>query len=192
MDLYIILTRLIETANVIAEKIKEEPGFEEYTEHLVEVKNLGMLIFNKLDPSLRLKLMKRGVSLLLNTNAGYDTEYVEDEDKAMNNIQVSAQLAVSSHIVLRIPLNILYEYEGVETLRGSVYKLKNESKCLDYDKILNDLRYRLERLRGIKYGISDFCLNEIVKYLKEKEIPYSESLESGFVSFSFPRSTIKT
>lgn len=199
LDKFIIISRLLQNVNRMNDDFKKgrreynnRIDYEHFEERLADLKNMSSKTFNKIDPSLRTKIMKRGVSLLLNTNAGYDTEYNNDEDDSIRNIQVSAQLAVSSNIVLRIPLVIEYDYGGVETLRGGFYKQSKSSKCVDYKGILSELRSKVNELRRVKFGISDYSLSEIVKELKNRGIPYSESLDSGYISFMFPRSAIRT
>lgn len=137
--MYIITSRLLR--NIIQKKdVKGGTENALFEEKVYELKNLSNFLFNKIDPSLRVKMMKRGVNLQLNTNAGYDTEYNGDNEDSTRNIQVSTQLAVSSHILLRIPLNVVYEFGGVETLRGGTYQVKMKSKCVDFARLLMELQ----------------------------------------------------
>jgi hypothetical protein len=92
LNIYISLTK----AMIDMEEDKEAYGdvYHSYKNQITEV-------FNKIDPSIRVKLMKKGVSLIMNTYAGFDTEYVNIE-MGLNKL-LSVQLAASSKIILKIP-----------------------------------------------------------------------------------------
>lgn len=59
-------------------------------------------LYSKLEPSLRAQIQKRGVSIIQNTYTGFDTEYCNLT--STTNKLLSAQLAVNSKTILKIPI----------------------------------------------------------------------------------------
>jgi hypothetical protein len=182
--MYIIAIRMMHLAGLI-DKDKLLNNSEGYN----SLKNLSATLFNKLDPSLRDKLMKRGVSMLLNTNAGFDTEYIQID--SIRNEMVSAQLAVNSRVLLKLPFNVPYEFSVLDSLSSKGYSLIKTSNKIDYEAFLSTIRARLEYARFLKYGASDYSLSILITELKSR-YPYSINLDSGFITITFPRSSVHT
>lgn len=188
LDMYIQTSRMMRLATRMDKD--QSQSLLKNSEGYNSLKTLGSVLFNKMDPSLRDKLMKRGVSMSLNTNVGFDTEYIQEDSKT--NTIVSAQLAVNSRVLLKIPFNTPYEFASVDSLKGGRYEFSKDSKRVDYKNILTSLRSRLDYLRLLKYGVSDYSLSQIITALKERGYPYSVSLENGFITFAFPRTGVRT
>jgi len=186
LDMYILLSRMMRLATRIDKDLSSLKKGDGYN----SLKVLSAVLFNKMDPSLRDKLMKRGVSMSLNTNVGFDTEYVQEG--SITNTLVSAQLAVNSRVLLKIPFNKPYEFASVDSLRGGRHDFSKTSKKIDYESILTNLRLRMDFLRMLKYGVSDYSLGLIINTLKERGYPYSVSLERDLITFAFPRTAVRT
>jgi len=186
LDMYIQVSRVMR----LATRMDKDQSLLKNSEGYNNLKVLGAVLFNKLDPSLRDKLMKRGVSMSLNTNVGFDTEYIQEG--SITNTLVSAQLAVNSRVLLKIPFNVPYEFASVNSLKGGRHEFSMISKKVDYESILTNLRTRMDFLRLLKYGVSDYSLGHIITTLKERGYPYSVSLERGFITFAFPRTAVRT
>jgi hypothetical protein len=120
--------------NAIINQFKEGGEDGEKGDRCRDIAALMKEILNKLDPSIRVYLKKSGISILLNTYTGYDTEY-QNVDSRTNKL-LSVQLAVSSRILVKIPLNkINYKISAVDVSKGSLYDLKRISSLINYDRI---------------------------------------------------------
>lgn len=92
-----------------------------YKDLLMDYKVLAREVLGKVDSSIRLKLTKRGISVIQNTYTGFDTEYKNIDSK--NNKLLSVQMAVTSRIYLKMPLNKKYEISRLDISRNKVYNI---------------------------------------------------------------------
>jgi hypothetical protein len=76
---------------------------EENPDTFTDFKVLARSLFLKLDPSIRTKLVKRGVSIIQNIYTGFDSEF-KNINLTLNKL-LSVQLAVTTKTILKIPLN---------------------------------------------------------------------------------------
>ena len=70
-------------------------------ELLVDLEYLKDKIHARLDQYVKIKIQKRGISILHNTYTGFDTEYVHI--KSIYNRLVSVQTAVKKRTIIKIP-----------------------------------------------------------------------------------------
>lgn len=146
-------------------------------------------VFNKIDPSIRVHLRKSGVSFMLNTYTGFDTEY-QNIDSKYNEL-LSVQLAVSSRIIVKLPLTFSkYSFNKVNTLKGTVYGIEVKSKLIDYDLIEENLTNRIKSIKSAYYKEYDESIDNIINGLKELKIPFC--LKHDTVYFMFEKSKLKT
>ena len=150
MDIYLVLCKGIRL-------MSKDPG--SYGDIYYDYKVLSRETFNKIDPSIRVKLMKKGVGIIGNTYVGYDTEYT-NIDIAQNQL-LSMQLAVSSRVILKLPRITPYKWSGIDTLRGIVYELVRCDKVVNYTKLLDDINTRINKICDVKYGDLDASLSLI-------------------------------
>ena len=69
-----------------------------------ELDSLRVDLTSRLDPSIRLQIQKRGVTIIQNTYTGFDSEYELLDQKSHTNKLISIQIAVQSRTLIKIPL----------------------------------------------------------------------------------------
>jgi hypothetical protein len=155
---------------------------------VAELKNCESDLFDRLDPSIRLYLVKRGVSIKENVYVGFDTEYTKF-DYVTNRI-VSSQLAVSSKCYLQLPRMENYKLSKVDEKSNKVTLITKSSNCFKYSKVEGSIQSCITLVRNLKYGFYDvnvMILGECLRLLKG--VNYTEHDDSTL--FSFPRSSIQ-
>src|SRR4051794_12075862 len=126
----------IEQDSVMEQDSKKESDLKE-SDLMVDFEVLIKNIFNRIDPSIRIKLQKRGISVIQNIYTGFDTEYKNKD--AMFNELISVQLAVNTKTLLKVPKYSEYELSTLDTLTGDVYKLNKDSEHFKFNMVENSL-----------------------------------------------------
>src|SRR6266516_2277539 len=116
---------------------KMESGSEMESDLMVNFEELTKNIFSRIDPSIRIKLQKRGISVIQNIYTGFDTEY--KCIKPGYNDLISVQLAVNTKNLLKIPKYSEYELSTLDTLTGEVYKLNKDSEYFNFSMVEKSL-----------------------------------------------------
>jgi len=86
-----------------------------YTDYI----NISKELLHKLDPSIRTKLSKRGISITHNIYTGFDTEY--SNINSLCNKLLSIQLSVSSRTLVQFPNIKEFDYKEIDVLTGKEY-----------------------------------------------------------------------
>jgi hypothetical protein len=183
--LNVLMTSLYEYSLKIMYKM--ESGSEMESDLMVNFEELTKNIFSRIDPSIRIKLQKRGISVIQNIYTGFDTEY--KCIKPGYNDLISVQLAVNTKNLLKIPKYSEYELSTLDTLTGEVYKLNKDSEDFNFRMVENSLNKSIKEIRYLKYKENDASIFILIKGLKFLNYPFIEK-EDVFV-FSFPRSPIQ-
>src|SRR6185312_6345203 len=166
---------------------KMETGSEMETDLMVDFEVLIKNIFSRIDPSIRIKLQKRGISVIQNVYTGFDTEY-KNKDVKYNEL-ISVQLAVNTKNLLKIPKYSEYELSTLDTLTGEVYKINKDSKDFNFRMVEKSINKSIKEIRYLKYKENDASIFILVEGLKFLNYPFIEK-DDVFV-FSFPRSPIQ-
>jgi len=174
-----------------------ETGSESYSDSdsdsdlKADFKTLTLKLYGKLDPSIRNKIQKRGVSILQNVYTGFDTEY--KNIGPLHNSLISVQLAVNTKTILKLPKYSKYELSTLDTLNNKVYKLNNltsvPAKSFNYFKIESSINKSIDDIRLLKYKKNDLSIEVLAEGLKRLNIPRAE--KEGIYIFSFPRTPIQ-
>ena len=155
---------------------------------MADFESLTKEIFNKIDPSIRIKLQKRGISIIQNISTGFDTEY-KNKDLKFNDL-ISVQLAISTQTLLKIPKYSEYELSSVNTLTGEEYKIdKIKEKDFKYSIVEKSFNKSIKEIRYLKYKSNDASISILIEGLKRLNYPFIEK-DDAFV-FSFPRTPIQ-
>src|ERR1700732_5225837 len=118
LNLYLFVLKL-------EKEMELESGSSEENEDLLfDCKTLINEIFGKIDPSIRKKLQKRGITVFENIYTGFDTEFININTKF--NKLLSVQLAVNTKILMKFPKYNGYELSTLEPLTGEEYKIIKE------------------------------------------------------------------
>lgn len=157
----------------------------------LNLKTLLNELFGKLDPSLRSKVQKRGITIQQNIYTGFDTEYKNVDSKT--NKLLSVQLAVSTRTQLKVPLYEDYRLMSLDSLTGQEYLiLKPNTKdskgksSFNFDLVERSLNLSIKEIRSIKYKTNDASISVIQEGLKSLGIP--NMVKDGFMYFTFPQS----
>ena len=158
---------------------------DKITDLTADLINLNKEILAKLDPSIRKKLQNRGISLIQNVYAGFDTEFKRiNENK---NKLLSVQLAINTKLLLRIPKNDQYKLSTIDVITGKEYKLP-KNKDFNFNIIEKTINHAINNIRSLKF-INDFSLAELIFELKRQKVHFIER-DDDFI-FSFSRSAIQ-
>jgi hypothetical protein len=166
---------------------KMESGSEMESDLMIDFEVLSKNIFSRIDPSIRVKLQKKGISVIQNIYTGFDTEY-KNIDAKYNEL-ISVQLAVNTKSLLKIPKYSEYELSTLDTLTGEVYKLNKLSEDFNFSMVEKSLNKSIKEIRYLKYKENDASIFILIKGLKFLNYPFIEK-DDAFV-FSFPRSPIQ-
>lgn len=125
---YLILKREKELAKAI------DSGYV-LTDHEEEAKeelgNLRVKVFSRLDQYLKLQVQKRGITVIENTYAAFDTEFELSNTQKNLNTLLSVQTAVQARTLIKVPMYKDYDISYVHPITSevsSVYKNKVDSK----------------------------------------------------------------
>lgn len=144
-------------------------------------------LYARLDPSIRHRLVKRGVSIKQNIYIGFDTEF--NQSSKDENTLVSAQLAVNTRTYIQIPLNKPYKLSSLDDT-NKVVPIVRTSTGLNYKKIEASIQHAVGEIRRIKYEENDVCMTILSECLRlVKGLCHQESDE--WVVFSLPRSIVQ-
>ena len=91
---------------------------DECLELLEDLECCKVDLLSRMDQYLKMQIQKRGITLIQNTYAGFDTEYVIKEGDL--NELVSAQVAVYERTILKIPLYHAYNISYINPLSSEV------------------------------------------------------------------------
>lgn len=92
------------------------------------LESLRTSLISSLDPYLRVQFQKRGITIIQNTYCGFDTEYeLKSFQKCLNTL-ISAQTAVQTRTLIKLPLYLRYDISYVNPLTSEIttyFKPKN-------------------------------------------------------------------
>ncbi len=151
-----------------------------------DLKVLVKELFNRLDPSIRYKMNKRGISFIFNIYTGFDTEY-KGVDFYQNNL-LSVQLAVNTKINIKIPIHEPYTMSSVHTLTNKVYSVRSLNDFRS-DVLEMSVNNCINTIRRLRFGSYDESMRIIVEGLKSEGFDYFE--KDCYVVFGLPRSDIQ-
>lgn len=165
----IVILALTKSLLEIELVLKEMETFNN-EDFLIDVINLKKQLFQKLDPSIRKAIMKRGISIIQNINTGFDTEYVNENSKF--NKLVSVQLAQNIVTYLKFPNIKPYEICEVNPLTNENYAIKL-NKSFNYDLLQDIIRKLVIEIRYLSYGSLDNTIDKaIYSLMKLKDLQH--------------------
>jgi hypothetical protein len=137
----IIVVSLYEVSMKQLYKFETDNVSEEDTDLRADYENLTKTLFGKIDPSIRYKLQKRGISIIQNIYTGFDTEYKNIDPKY--NKLISVQLAISTKTLLKIPKYSKYNLSKQNPLTSEVYNIIKQEVILNKEGKKDEFRYGL-------------------------------------------------
>nr|CAA73185.1 DNA polymerase [Cryphonectria parasitica] len=159
---------------------------------LAGFKHLMSRLYNNIDPSIRLKLNKPGISIVQNIYTGFDTEY-KYRDKIFNDL-ISVQLAVNTRTILKIPKKETFYVCELDTLNNKAYPVK-KLKGFRYDLFEDIVNKCVNKIRLLKSDKYDTILNILHEGFKGLTISNPDIFKSyerdGYFYIALPRTNVE-
>lgn len=165
-----ILELYLKFADVLAE-LKERGVDIKESDIAVDLVSDMRILYSKIDPSIRVKMIKKGINITHNVYTGFDTEY-EKIDMDHNKL-LSAQLAVGFSTLVQIPYMQDYSMVKIDPLDNKKYELgvnfnKLETEIVLKEEMVKDINRYINYIRMINdKGYSD-SMKFISNILREK------------------------
>jgi len=147
-----------------------------------DLMELRVQIFQKLDPSIRKSLQKRGITLLQNVETGFDTEYV-NKDLVTNKL-LSVQLAQVVQMYLKLPLINAYELRYINPSNEAEYPVKKTNRFA-YNLVESIIDNHIVLLRRLSFGDLDTKLLNLINILKQEPYLFHQII-SDCIIFKLP------
>jgi hypothetical protein len=170
--------------------LKEEQSLMEQmsVEEMMDFKVLKKELFNKMDPSIRVKIMDKGMSVLKNIYSGFDTEY---QTLGMSeNKLLSVQLAINTKVVIVLPLVKDFVISKINAQTGETYGVLLNIKGYKFKELEQDLNRLIKEIRMIRFYAKDVSIQKLIDGLKKRGLLNVEKDDS--IYFSFERTPIRT
>ena len=204
-----LLINLLNLADNTLNKLKEECIFncddDEIIELICDLESSRLELTGRLDPSLRLQIQKRGLTVVQNTYMGFDTEY-EFMGNNKNKL-LSMQTAVQARTLIKVPLYNILDISFIHPHTSEIttfYKPTINSFYTDstqecenqnineMDLINESLKVVVKKMRCKNSGLYNFN-DDIISNLKEvKGITYFEDKRKDQIVFALPLTTKNT
>jgi len=91
-----------------------------YNDELEEIDYILSDLKSRMDPFIRFKMQKRGISIVQNIYSGFDTEFELISYEKSQNKLISLQLALTTKTYLKIPLNSVQNLSYVHPLTSEI------------------------------------------------------------------------
>lgn len=164
---------------------------EDDSDLLQDYKHLMSKLYNKLDPSIRVKLQKPGVSVIQNTYTGFDTEY--KFISGITNKLISVQLAVNTRTIIKIPKCSDYYTSKMDSLSSKRHAV-NKIPSFNYDLLESSVNVCIRKLRNLKFREYDEYLYKVREEFKTSSTLYGWSMfeKEDFLVINLPRTPTRS
>lgn len=183
---YLILLLLLLASIKLDTYIKEK--YINFSSDLVcDLKVFKKEILRRLHPYLNNRIANRGLSIIMNTFVGYDSEYELLSSLKKVNTLLSIQLAVNTNMYVKVPR---YNCESVKTkdLDIKTFSATNEQKSLRI--FLNSIEIAIKNIRSLTCLENDNFLEKISSSLDKLKL---ESIElECYKMYIFPKTAMST
>ena len=160
---------------------------------LLDFTNISKLLASKLEPSIREKFSKRGISFINNIYTGFDTEY-NSIDSTTNKL-LSVQMSLTTSLLLKLPKKVEFNFEEFNVFTNDTYKknaedldIKKSAIKTDYVKELINNSIDYYRLINNRFTY-DQTIEKITTCLKENGIRYID--KNDCIIFVFDSSKVR-
>jgi hypothetical protein len=143
----------------------------------------------KLDPTIRLQIQGRGISITQNIYTGFDTEYKQLTETT--NKLISVQLAVTSRILLKLPIYTEFTFSTFNTKTGEIFsEMPFHANTFNLQLYTGSISVLINEIRQTKFKNKDKSIKDLITVLEKYDIP--SVIKSNYKIFCFPHSSIKT
>jgi len=195
LNLYKITEEVVFKLNQVNQVNQVNQGEEFINDNLlIDYITLAKDILHKIDPSIRSKLTKRGISITQNIYTGFDTEYVNVD--SLTNKLLSIQLSINTKTMVQFPLNNEFDFKEIDVLTGKeLNSMNSKSNCINWSKIKEFINKSITYIRELKLGNYDdsfqILINGLKNYKNEKGEFLKYITKDNVIIFIFERSPIK-
>lgn len=182
----IMLFIVVKIESWLKEEFIKNPNAR-YLDVEADIKTLRLMITRMLNPVIKDKLSNRGLSIALNTYAGYDSEYELSSSLDKTNELLSVQLAVNTGLYVKVPI------VDVEPIKISDYNERFSthwgekilvSNCLvSTDKLIQDIR-------ALQFKEHDKLLDILINHL-DREVGIG-IISNKYKLYSFKKTDVET
>lgn len=180
------MTCLYEFSLKIVFRMEQNLELDSDSDLIADFKVLSQTVFCKIDPSVRAKLQKRGISIIQNIYTGFDTEYKNRNFKY--NDLISVQLAVNTKTLLKLPKYSEYVLSSLDTLSSKEYKI-HYGEGFNSTLVQKSLNRCINEIRLLRFKKNDISISILIEGLIRLKIPHIEK-DNVFI-FSLPRTPIQ-
>ena len=140
-------------------------------------------ILRLINPNIRDKISCKGLSILLNTVVGYDSEYELNSSVKMTNSLLSVQLAGSTGVVLKVPVvNKDPVKPGLVSTAGKLGEQMLSTICC------RSLDEMIKNIRNLLHKENDDLLDDLLTSLSAKDL--NNETVGDYKVFIFPKSEV--
>jgi hypothetical protein len=184
LNIYCLIMELLDKLTV--EGLIDQEAYSDLKEDL---KVLSQEVKQSLEPTIREKFRKRGISLVENVYSGFDTEYEYRE--GIKNDLLSIQLAVNTRSMLKMPFNDDWDYSQLNVGVNKGYDVKVfDGDKIDYERMSNEINGLIKKIRYFTFYGVDQSIKVIIWGLIKSGVQYVK--KGGNITFIFDRTLIKT
>lgn len=148
-------------------------------------------ILKFINPSIKDKISKRGISVVLNAVVGFDSEYDLKSSLEKRNELISTQLAGTTGLVLKIPIIKDIEQISVSDIGPGLLNKDEKFLC---SMICKSLTALFIKIRLLLYNDNDVLISRLTEYVDK--MCTDDLLKSGEINNSkmyvFPKSDLVT
>ena len=158
-----------------------------YLDVEADIKTLRLMITRMLNPALKDKLSNRGLSISLNTYAGYDSEYELSSSLNKTNELLSIQLAVNTGFYVKVPI------VDVEPLKITDFNERFTSQWGESNLVricLSSIDKLIQDIRVLQYKEHDNLLSTLIKHL-DREVGIG-IISNKYKLYSFKKTDVQT
>lgn len=158
-------------------------------DQLVDLKNIRKSIMRMIHPNILDRIRNRGLTIVLNSITGFDSEYEIKSSHDMTNELLSVQLASNSNMYVKVPLN-----NDKPSFTQYSIKIDNDIDVWGEDKHLTDcgesINLLIQNIRSILFSEHDKLIEELKNLLETVSIKSVSTYDHEV--FYFPHSGDKT
>lgn len=157
------------------------------TDISADLNALSVELSKRLDPAIKIRIQKKGISIAKNIYVGFDTEYEQGE---VSNTLLSTQIAVNARYIIKVPQNdIEYKFASVGAVDGGIYVSKKTEKDPDFYGLLEmSINNQIKYFRDIRCKAYDNMIKRLTKELKDIGMP--TKIIKGSNVFALPLSEV--
>jgi hypothetical protein len=176
LNLYYLLTEKILSFDKVKVSVNVngflyELNVFEMDELFCKLEVLQSDVYSRLDQYLKGQILKRGITIIQNTYAGFDCEYETSNEFKLSNKLVSVQTALQRRTIIKIPLYHTFDLAYVNPLSSEISDVYNNKKG-------GESVYTFKSIEGNVHDDDDgnkkialnemFIINESLKYCVDK------------------------